>query len=334
MFKFTLVFYYIILIIILIYIFFRFAYDCIVIEIENLRNKKFTGPDGGLEDQNHNSDFKYDKFKDESDIAEDGEDEWEEEDDDDEESDEKEDSSENIGKTRPSTTVGYGSGQVKKLKKNEIDSNRIKNLRKLQLQNKQTEAKNELLNLMSNINENPKLIDNEIPETAKNRPTIDKKDLKLNIENLSSNTDSDKEEEENLFLSDRNVQTVKVNQTRKSMQEKHEEIARIQLSAKTAQENSSILTNRHSTNETKKTQSSNLTASESLTSQSDKAKVPKILSDKDKRLAEKVASIRQNMAKHERYKKVMKDLRPFIIGGSLLIGSLVLYQLYKKFFSR
>lgn len=56
------------------------------------------------------------------------------------------------------------------------------------------------------------------------------------------------------------------------------------------------------------------------------------LSEKDKRIAEKVKEIKDKQQKQEQYQKLMQQVKPILIGGGLLIGGILIFEVCKKNF--
>ena len=105
----------------------------------------------------------------------------------------------------------------------------------------------------------------------------------------------------------RNVQTVKVNEPRKLLLEKEGENST----------NTNMNTNVYNTN---KTDQSNATQRQ------------RAQSDKEKRIAELVSSIKERQKQHEVGRKIFDDIKPVLIGGTIFIGGIILHQLYKVLF--
>jgi hypothetical protein len=58
----------------------------------------------------------------------------------------------------------------------------------------------------------------------------------------------------------------------------------------------------------------------------------KTLSARDQRIAEKIKEIKKKQIEHEKNKELMSQLRPFLIGGGLLIGGFLVFEICKKNF--
>ncbi len=58
----------------------------------------------------------------------------------------------------------------------------------------------------------------------------------------------------------------------------------------------------------------------------------KTLSARDQRIAEKIKEIKKKQIEHEQSKELMSQLKPFLIGGGLLIGGLLIFEICKKNF--
>jgi hypothetical protein len=56
------------------------------------------------------------------------------------------------------------------------------------------------------------------------------------------------------------------------------------------------------------------------------------MSEREKRIAEKVKEIKEKQQKLEQSQKFMQQIRPLIIGGGLLLGGLLIFEICRKNF--
>lgn len=143
----------------------------------------------------------------------------------------------------------------------------------------------------------------------------------------SSDIEKTDEDDERPFAANRaDVQTVKVNQPRKPIDDsliltKCDE-SKIEFKFSNDFMNKKI--------EAKK-------AKKSLEHEDKDAKTSdatKKISEKEQRISNLVNSIKEKQKKHEKRSRLMAELRPLIYGGTALIGGLVIHHLYKNFFSK
>jgi hypothetical protein len=180
----------------------------------------------------------------------------------------------------------------KKFKLND-QNNTIKSLRLQQLKHNPNRSKVNGASAKSALNGEE--IDIDVPETAKpSRPA--KIEIPKNLDE-----DSNSEEDMPFGRNNRDVQTVKVNQPRKPLPQSE---------------------NVTTTGETRR-EAEPATTSELR---------PRLKSEKEKRIAEMVNSIKEKQKQHELSRRLFDDIKPVIIGGSIFIGGIVLHQLYKAFF--
>lgn len=59
----------------------------------------------------------------------------------------------------------------------------------------------------------------------------------------------------------------------------------------------------------------------------------RFVSEKEERIAEKVKQIKLNMIKHEQRKKLMSQLKPYLVAGSILLLGVLAYFL-SQFYSQ
>jgi hypothetical protein len=194
-------------------------------------------------------------------------------------------------------------------------------------------------------------------ETAK---SFNKNELKLNLDflhkkkteeiNSSQTEESDEDddfEDENPFLQNRDIQTVKVNESRKPLteslieskilplntlvQENSEDILQneeIALVTSNANPNDIIGNSNFDTNTLyQRKVSSSTNEPNNLHSQSNK-----LLSEKEKRIAEQVKQMKQKQIEHEKHKQFVNQIKPFLIGGGLLLGGFLVFEICKKNF--
>ena len=258
---------------------------------------------------------------------------------------------------RPATASG--SQKTKRFKHSIESQNRIKNLRSIQTQNRQTREEEA---------EAPCEITSSTGfETAK---PIDKNDLKLNLdflnkkqkvspsnllnkeENDSEDDDDEDDDDENLFATNRNIQTVKINEPRKPLNQKEIELS-IPPELESTDEselsnvNNAQLKPENITNAAPAAQLTNIgnsnfesnniyqrkvqSSSTETNLPSSTATVPsKTLSEKEKRIAEQVKLMKQKQISHEHKQKFMKQIKPFLIGGGVLLGGFLIFELCKK----
>ena len=114
------------------------------------------------------------------------------------------------------------------------------------------------------------------------------------------------ESDEKPFATSRNISTVIVNQKRKPLDQ-------------------STLT---------KTDLVNGEAQSVDESVRERAKSPKTVTEREKRVSDLVNSIKQKQKQHEQKKKFYDDFRPILMGGGLFLAGVVLHQLYKAFISK
>lgn len=141
----------------------------------------------------------------------------------------------------------------------------------------------------------------------------------------------------------RNCQTVRVNQTRQPLDaaqlNQHENSNELTENKTHSHENNLPQTSNLSDINNGNFQTNNIyqrnvqsESNENNFQSSNTAPRTRCLSDKEKRIAEQVNKMKQNLIKHEQHKKLMTQLKPLLIGGSILLGGFILFQLYKKIF--
>ena len=274
---------------------------------------------------------------------------------DEEDDDFYEQNEQNTFTNRPATASG--SQKTKRFKPSIESQNRIKNLRTIQTQNRQTRE---------DVDAPCEITSSTGFETAK---PIDKNDLKLNLDflnkkqkvspsNLSnkeendSEDDDDDDDDENLFATNRNIQTVKINEPRKPLDQKEIELTispKLELTdesklsnvnnAQLKQENitkaapAAPLANIGNSNfesnniYQRKVQSS---STEPNLPSSSATGLSKALSEKEKRIAEQVKLMKQKQISHEHKQQFMKQIKPLLIGGGVLLGGFLIFELCKK----
>lgn len=241
------------------------------------------------------------------------------------------------------------------------DKNRIKNLRLLQQKNK----------LLATGDATQQISDDQLIDISTAKPTrysngeTNSNNNDKNNHDLNSSTDYDEDDDDEttpFAKTNRNIQTVRVNQPRALLnssstaanaQENNEPSRSVDSSEEEEQQqkqldtiNSSNFTldningNFHniiyqrtvqtSSNETNNFPS-NTSAATTTAAMNSSAQL-RYKSEKDQKLAEKLTQIKQNMLKHEQHKRLISQLKPFLIGGSILLGGFIIYQLYKKIF--
>lgn len=131
---------------------------------------------------------------------------------------------------------------------------------------------------------------------------------------MDSEEEDEKEKDEKPF-DRRDVETVKVNEPRKPLIDK--------LQQKQQQQTSEQSKQPEQINETKN-------VSNAPSSGSAQEKRP--LSDKNARIADLVRSIKDKQIEQERRKHRLELYRPWLICGGVLIGGIVLQQIFKRFF--
>lgn len=215
---------------------------------------------------------------------------------------------------RPSTGK-FDRKKTKHIKLTQKNENHVKNLRDLQFKNKllntnghehETASSSDVYsNLHTAVNRSD-------PENANNLPNL-KLDLRNELDDdeedggFSDENSISDESDEKPFATSRNISTVKVNQARKPLEQ-------------TILDNNSLVKVKES--------------KETSVASSERAKSPKNLSEREKKVSDLVNSIKQKQKQHEKKKQFYSDLKPYIIGGGLLLGGAILFQFYKNFFSR
>lgn len=289
-----------------------------------------------------------------SDLSSDDDEDADEDDDDDES--EKDNlitntNNNNNKRRRPDTAKRNNS---KRFEEDEKHKKKIKNLRLLQQQNKPSTSSD------ANDDEQYKsLFNSEVIATAKPNKSVNSYingDSK--IQQLSS-SENEEEDEDNTNIpfakSSRNIQTVRVNQPRTPLFESNAQKQQQQQKNNNESEmidNKKIGESTDTTNIPSKNSSNtlnNITGNFEITNNTTKNNIKqrnvqststenlnssrtRILSDRDKRINEQVTRIKEKLIKHEQHKKIMSQLKPFLIGGSILLGSFLILQLYKKIF--
>lgn len=200
---------------------------------------------------------------------------------------------------RPSTARDIGKVS-KKIKPSSKSQKTIKNLRQMQLKNKQHTNQNS-----SSLNQN----EDNLIKTAVNKVNTDREMRKITTssntavdsadedEAIHSADDEEDAEEKPFALNRRDIETVKVNQPRQPLVEKQSDALRSKTTA----------------------------------SSQEPPKVKKI-SEKEVRISEMVRAIKDKQIKSERRKQFLETYRPWLICGGVLIGGIILQQIYKRFF--
>lgn len=247
---------------------------------------------------------------------------------------------------RPSTGK-YDRRKEKHTKLSKETENHVKNLREIQFKNKNQHLHSELANDFESENVYSASDINLMLKTAVNNRTSfesqsnNATNLKLD---LKSNSDSDSDDEDDLideintddflnsdesdekpFATSRNISTVIVNQKRRPL-------------------DPSMLPKLDLVKENEPTNSVDENASKASSLVNDvlvdegdvreRAKSPKTVSEREKRVSELVNSIKQKQKQHEQKKKFYDDFRPILMGGGLFLGGVILHQLYKAFISK
>ena len=153
---------------------------------------------------------------------------------------------------------------------------------------------------------------------------------------MNSDEDVDNEnEEENAFYSNRNVSTVKVNAKRKSIESQnidHENV--VSIINDIMNDINKPMANDTTTTENDELRLRNITNKDETNVASPTTKNS---SEREKRIAEKVNTMRQKQIEHEQQMQhkstyFMHDLNPIFIGGGIFLGGLLLHHLYKIYF--
>jgi hypothetical protein len=291
-----------------------------------------------------------DKKSSETGSSEENDDDNDDDDDDDSDNEQK---SSNL-RRRPGTAFGTKNQNSKRFKPTEQRKNKIKNLRQLQLKNKLDQDEDE------------ESVNCAIATARPRASEFTNEEVKQSLSSSESNVDendNDDDESTPFAKSSRDIQTVRVNQPRTPLivkpEEKnaqiidsHNEILKTSEIKLITSENNTIYepaaqSSSHQILDNKSSNSGNFqsnsniyqrnvpsTSTESFTNPSSVTSQPRnrCLSDKEKRIDEKVKLIKQKMIVHEQRQKLMRQLKPFLIGGSILFGSFLLFQLYRKIF--
>lgn len=255
-------------------------------------------------------------------------DDSDEDDSDDDEFYEKSEESKSTTRQRPGTAMKTN---VKKFKTSRKSTNRIKELRSMQQKNR----------LISRD-------DDTEAESSNGFETAKPGDLRLNLDflkddkpnkknkyepvDVNDDSDTDYENDETPFATSRDIQTVKVNEPRKPLTQTLEEQAKSSGATTSREAKESPTENGHiyQRNVVVDSESSNTNLTSPIDSGSKKKVVN--ISEKEKRIAEKVKEIKEKQQKHEQYQKLMQQVRPVLIGGGLLIGGLLIFEICKKNF--
>ena len=236
---------------------------------------------------------------------------------------------------RPSTGK-HDRKKTKHMKPSADNENHVKNLRVKQFENR-------LLHTTSNGGEHDPTADiNLTLKTAVNRTsTLESNAILANTLklDLKSHSDSDSDlntgdflnsddSDEKPFATNRNVSTVIVNQKRKPL-----ELQNLKLDLVKEQKNGPDVEEKVNLAQQSETQPKlEITASvEEREGVRERAKSPKTVSDREKRVSDLVNSIKQKQRQHEQKKKFYSDFKPLIIGGGLFLGGVILHQIYKSF---
>jgi hypothetical protein len=268
----------------------RFAYLAIIAAIKKLRSENNTQSSSSLPSTS--------SFQNEQQIDENEYSSSDDDDDDDDDDDFKDEESENSPSSKPSVRQIKRPDTAKRVKRVKLnDKNRVKMLREQQLKhsnyNNKSKPSSDLGNFVLSIPETAKPSNTN---NAKVATTIKKSDYSDVDDEVNYEDEDSEEEQTTAFLSNRDVQTVRVNQERKPI---------------AAQEQKA-------------------TAAEA---QNDDPNVrQRITSDKNKRIADLVNSIKEKQKKHEESHRFLDDLKPILVGGSIFIGGIILHQLYRNFF--
>lgn len=229
---------------------------------------------------------------------------------------------------RPGTAMKTN---VKKFKASRKSTNRIKELRSMQQKNRLISRDNDAEAESSNGFETAKPGDLRLNLDFLKDDKPNKKN-KYEPVDVNDDSDTDYENDETPFAASRNIQTVKVNEPRKPLAQTLEEQAKSSGATTSREAKEFPPENGHiyQRNVVVDSESSNTNLTSPIGSGSKKKAVN--MSEKEKRIAEKVKEIKDKQQKHEQYQKLMQQVRPILIGGGLLIGGFLIFEVCKKNF--
>lgn len=208
----------------------------------------------------------------------------------------------------------------KKFQASKQSRNRIKNLRSLQEKNRLNSDATDISNSQSNgyetVKPNDLRLNLDFLKDDNKIIGVNEKDLDEETEKSDTGDDDD---DDTPFATNRDIQTVKVNEPRKPLEQTLKEQNDKKIETNDPTENGHIY-------QRKVSQSNQKT---NLTSPTESAQTKK-LSDKEKRIAEKVKEMKKKQQNHEENKQLMKQVKPFIIGGGIILGGLLIFEICKK----